>query len=190
MSQNRTLNLFGYALAGGRSVADKTPLIASLLVGFVGSLCCGGGLVFGAIGLGAAYSALGMARFIPEALAAGAIVIALLNWLYYASKAEAALRTGVGCDSKSLRRMALGSAFLGLAMMAVSFVILEWLNHSVVRGGHGAHGSEFRGALIPGVPDIHLLYLALTFLALPILAMLPIPLSTGERTKARSAIPE
>jgi hypothetical protein len=50
--------------------------MVSLLLGFVGSLCCGGGLVFGAIGLGAFYSALGLARYIPEALAGGAILIA------------------------------------------------------------------------------------------------------------------
>jgi hypothetical protein len=176
MSLNSTLNFFGHGMAGGRSVSDKTPIIASMFVGFVGSLCCGGGLVFGAIGLGAAYSALGVARFIPQALAAGAIVIALLNWLYYARKAEVALSTGVNCDFKSLRRTALASAFLALAMMAVSFLILEWLNHSVVRGGHSAHSPEFSVALIPGVPDIHLFYITLTFLVLPILAMLPIPL--------------
>jgi len=71
--------------------------------------------------------------------------------------------------------MALWNDSFGLAMMAVSFVILEWLNHSVVRAGHSTHGSEFAGAVIPGVPDIHLLYLAMTFLTLPILGILPFP---------------
>src|SRR5258708_7472912 len=62
---------------------DKLPLGGSLSVGRVASLCCGGGLLFGAVGLGAFYSALGVARYIPEALASGAILIALVNWLYY-----------------------------------------------------------------------------------------------------------
>ena len=176
MSLNSALNFFGYGQSGpGSTVPDNTPIVASVLVGFVGSLCCGGGLVFGAIGLGAAYGALGMARFIPEALATGAMVIALLNWLYYSQKAKVALAANADCDCRSLHRTALWSAFAGLAMMAVSFVILEWLNHSVVRGGHSTHGSEFSGALIAGVPDVHLLYLAMTFLTLPILVMLPFP---------------
>src|SRR5258708_21356488 len=50
---------------------DKVPLLGGLGFGFVASLCCGGGLIFGAIGLGAAYSSLHVARYIPEPLAAG-----------------------------------------------------------------------------------------------------------------------
>src|SRR5258708_197564 len=69
---------------------DKVPLLGGLGFGFVASLCCGGGLIFGAIGLGAAYSALHVARYIPEALAAGTLLIGFLNWLYYRRKAVAA----------------------------------------------------------------------------------------------------
>jgi hypothetical protein len=181
MNLNSALNFFGHGVPRAGS-PDKAPIVASMLVGFVGSLCCGGGVVFGAIGLGAAYSALGMARFIPEALATGAILITLLNWLYYAQKAKVALMTDISCDCKSLRRTALWSAFFGLAMMSASFVILEWLNHSVVRAGHSARGFDLAGTVISGVPDIHLLYLALTFLALPIVAILPFPSSAKARS--------
>src|SRR5215469_1961770 len=66
---------------------DKAPMVGGLFVGLIGSLCCGGGLVLGAIGLGALYSIFGMARFIPEALAGSAVLILLLNWLYYSRKA-------------------------------------------------------------------------------------------------------
>ena len=185
MSWGHALRSFTHNLSGNRNtIPDKRPVIASLMVGFVGSLCCGGGLVFGAIGLGAAYSALGMARFIPEALATGAVSIMLLNWLYYSRKARVALSRGAACDCGSLRRTALWSAFLGLAMMAMSFVTLEWLNHSVVRAGHSARSFELAGTVISGVADMHLLYLALTFLALPILAMLPFPARSSAKSGA------
>jgi hypothetical protein len=60
-------------------VPDSMPLGGGLAVGLVASLCCGGGLIFGTIGLGAFYSALGVSQYIPHALAAGAILIALTN---------------------------------------------------------------------------------------------------------------
>lgn len=152
---------------------DKTPILGSLLMGFVASLCCGGGLIFGAMGLGAAYSALQISRFIPQALAGGAVLIALINWLYYRRKA-ATLAASTDCDCRGLRRAAVLSGLLGLAMMAGSFVFLEWLNHGVVRAGHFMHNPEYAAALIPGVPNSHLAYVAMTFLALPILAILPL----------------
>jgi hypothetical protein len=153
---------------------DKAPFLGGLAVGFVGSLCCGGGLIFGAIGLGAAYSALGVARYIPEALAAATILIALLNWLYYRRKAQRMRAGDPGCNCSRVRQTMLWSAFAGLAMMAGSFVLLEWLNHGVVHAAHFMHSPEFATALIPGVPNSHLGYIAATFLVLPLLAMLPL----------------
>jgi len=173
MSWNAMLH-FSIPRAEGVAVG-RTPVIASVLVG---SLCCGGGLIFGAIGLGAFYGALGLARYIPEALATGAVAITLLNWLYYRRKAARMLP---GCDRRGPRRMAMSSAFLGLLMMAASFILLEWLNHGVVRAAHFMHSPEFASAVIPGVPNSHLLYLAVTFLALPLLAMLPFTSKTPER---------
>lgn len=156
-------------------VPDSAPLGGSLAVGLVASLCCGGGLIFGAIGLGAFYGALGASRYIPHALAGGAILIALVNWLYYRSKAA---RMGAGtadCDRGALRRAMLLSGLLGLTMMAVSFVFLEWLNHAVVNAGRFMGHHQYGEALIPGVPNAHLAYLAATFLVLPLLAILPLP---------------
>ncbi len=57
------------------AVPAKQPLWGSLGAGLVASLCCGGSLVFGLVGLGAAYSALGFARYIPQALAVGTLLI-------------------------------------------------------------------------------------------------------------------
>ena len=154
---------------------DKVPVLGGLALGFVASLCCGGGLIFGAIGLGAAYGALNIARYIPEALAAGSILIALFNWLYHRRKAERALAGGAACDRSAIRRTMMWSAFLGLAMMGGSFIFLEWLNHGVVHAAHFMANPAYADAAIPGVPNSHLGYLALTFLALPVLAILPLP---------------
>ena len=176
MNLNTATNFFGHAAPRARiDVPDRTPLFGSLLVGFVRSLCCGGTLVFGAIGLGAVYGALGIARYIPEALATGAILITLLNWLYYRNKAARMLAADGECDCGSLRRTALWGGFFGLVMMAGSFVFLEWLNHSVVHAAHFMHSPEYAAAVIPGVPNSHLGYVAMTFLALPVLAILPLP---------------
>ena len=50
------------------------PIAGSVVVGLLASLCCGGSLIFTSIGLGVFYSTLGLSRFVPEALAAGALV--------------------------------------------------------------------------------------------------------------------
>ena len=68
----------------------------------------------------------------------------------------------------------LWSTFFGLAMMACSFVLLEWLNHGVVHVSRFMENSKFATAMIPGVPNVHLGYVAATFLALPLLAILPL----------------
>ncbi|MBI1774453.1 MAG: hypothetical protein HYR63_03810 [Proteobacteria bacterium] len=176
MNVNGGLSFLGNSMPNAAASApDKTPVIGSLFVGFLGSLCCGGGLVFGAIGLGAFYSALQIARYIPEALAGSAVLILLLNWLYYRHRAVSLLAGHANCDCSSLRRAALWSGFMGLVMMALSFVFLEWLNHGVIHAGHFMHDPSYASAMIPGVPNVHLGYLALTYLALPVLAILPFP---------------
>jgi hypothetical protein len=131
-------------------------------------------LLFGAIGLGAAYSALNVSRYIPEALATDAVLIALVNWLYYRAKAGR-MATNVDRECGGLRRAMILSGFLGLSMMAVCFLFLEWLNHGVVNASHFMHRPEYSAAVIPGVPNSHLLYVAMTFLVLPLLAVLPLP---------------
>jgi mercuric ion transport protein len=154
---------------------DKAPIVGGLFVGLIGSLCCGGGLVFGAIGLGALYGALAMARYIPEALAGSTILILLLNWLYYGRKAARVEAAGTDCGCSNVRRAALWSTFIGLVAMAGAFVFLEWLNHGVVHAAHFMHNPAYASAVIPGVPNLHLIYVAVTFLALPVLGMLPFP---------------
>jgi len=168
-------------------VPDSTPLGGSLAVGLVASLCCGGGLIFGAIGLGAAYGALQVSRYIPQALASGAILIALVNWFYYRRKAARVLARNADCDCGTLRRAMLLSGFLGLTMMAVSFVFLEWLNHAVVNAGRFMGHHQYGGAVIPGVPNTHLAYLAATFLVLPLLAILPLSGKPDPANPSRSS---
>lgn len=163
---------------------DKLPLGGSLGVGLVASLCCGGGLLFGAVGLGAFYGALGVARYIPEALASGAILIALVNWLYYRRRAMRPVACSTDCSCAVLRRAMVLNSFIGLVMMAGSFTLLEWLNHTVV---NAHHSHEYAGALISGVPNAHLAYLAAAFLVLPLLAVLPFPHQTQQTTRGQTA---
>jgi hypothetical protein len=59
------------------------PIAGSVVVGLFASLCCGGSLIFASIGLGVFYSTLGLSRFIPQALAAGAVSIVAINYVYY-----------------------------------------------------------------------------------------------------------
>lgn len=153
---------------------DIRPMGGSLLVGLVAALCCGGSLVFGAIGLGAFYSSLQLGRHIPEALATAAVLIGLLNWFYYHTKA-ASIDPADSRRGDELHRTMLLSTFLGLAMMAVSFVLLEWLNHGVVNASHFMTRPEYAGAIVPGVPNMHLGYVAMTFLVLVVLYFLPWP---------------
>src|SRR5712692_7439360 len=100
---------------GTSTVPDKKPIGGSLLVGLVAALCCGGSLVFGAIGLGAFYSALQLGRHIPEALATTAVLIALLNWFYYHTKAVG-IEIADSHRGNELHRTMLLSTFLGLVM--------------------------------------------------------------------------
>jgi hypothetical protein len=152
---------------------NATPAVSSIGAGLIASLCCGGALVFGSIGLGALYGALGLSRYIPQALAAGALSIAAINYLFYRRAAERAHRAGAG-NILALRQAMFSSSALGVAAMAVSFVFLEWLNHAIVNP-HFLSRPEYGQALIPGVPGVRLLYALASFWTLALLWALPWP---------------
>jgi hypothetical protein len=176
MKLSNSVGILGDPPAGAAvSRLDKTPIVGGLLLGLMASLSCGGIMFFAAIGLGAFYGSLQLSHYIPQALASGAILITLLNWLYYRRKATRMLAANGSYDSGNLRRTVLLSGLIGLLKMSVSFVFLEWLNHGVVYAAHFMNNPEYAGAMIPGVPNSHLGYLALTFLSLPVLAILPLP---------------
>src|SRR5712691_8314571 len=150
---------------------DARPLGGSVLAGLVASLCCGGTLLFGSIGLGALYGGLGLARYIPQALALGTITIVALNWVFYRRRAK----RPPTCDCASLRRSMLLSTGLGLFAMSGSFVLLEWLNHGVVNAGR-PHGHAASGALLPWTSNQNLLYAALALvIGLALVTLLPFP---------------
>jgi len=150
--------------------SDTTPLAGSFITGLIASLCCGGSLIFASMGLGAIYSALGMWRFIPQALAAGAITIVAINYLYYRRAAKPA---SVGAHA--LRAKMFISTAIGLVMMAGTFIFLEWLNHAVINADRFLARPEFSQALIKGVPNVELVYVGATFFALVLLWALPFP---------------
>lgn len=150
-----------------------TPTVSSVGAGLVASLCCGGSLVFGSIGLGAFYGVLGLSRYIPQALAAGALAIAAINYLFYRRAAERVQQAGAE-NILALRPAMFASAAFGFAAMAVSFVFFEWLNHAVVNPRFLSR-PEYGQALIPGVPNVRLLYALASFWALALLWALPWP---------------
>ena len=152
---------------------DGKPLGGSVVSGLVASLCCGGTLTFGLVGLAGLYRALQLWRYVPEFLAAGALVIVAINWLYYRR------RTRVGCDAlgcANLRRAMFVSAGISLAFMLGSFIFITWLNHAVVNAARFMKIPEFAQALIPGVSNHELLYAVASFIGGGILlAVLPFP---------------
>jgi hypothetical protein len=159
--------------AGGLTLAilahsDPEPLAGSFITGFIASLCCGGSLIFASIGLGAFYSALGLWRFIPQALAAGAITILAINYVFYRRAAKKA-----GDSSNALWQKMFISTAIGLVVMAGTFILLEWLNHAVVHADRFMVRPEFSHALIKGVPNVELLYVGGAFFALAVLWALP-----------------
>jgi len=157
--------------------SDPKPLAGSFITGLIASLCCGGSLIFASIGLGAVYSALGMWRFVPQALAAGAITIVAINYLFYRRAAKRA-----SSDANVRRAKTFISAAIGLVMMAGTFILLEWLNHAVVHADRFLARPEFNQALIKGVPNVELLYVGATFFALALLWALPFPGTTSGST--------
>jgi hypothetical protein len=146
------------------------PIAGSVVVGLFASLCCGGSLIFASIGLGVFYSTLGLSRFIPQALAAGAVSIVAINYLYYRHLAKEGSAGPVALQQKMFI-----STAIGLAVMAGSFVFMEWLNHEVVHGDRFLARPEYSQAVIKGVPNITLLYVCATFFALAVLWAFPFP---------------
>ena len=146
------------------------PIAGSVVVGLFASLCCGGSLIFASIGLGVFYSTLGLSRFIPQVLAAGAVSIVAINYLYYRHMAKEG-----GAEPVALRQKMFISTAIGLAVMAGSFVFIEWFNHAVVHGDRFLARPEYSQALIKGVPNATLLYVCATFFALALLWALPFP---------------
>jgi hypothetical protein len=146
------------------------PIAGSVVVELFASLCCGGSLIFASIGLGVFYSTLGLSRFIPQALAAGAVSIVAINYVYYRQM----LKKGTASPVALRQKMFISTA-IGLAVMAGSFVFMEWLNHAVVHGDRFLARPEYSQALIKGVPNITLLYVCATFFALALLWALPFP---------------
>ncbi len=162
------------------------PTVASAALGLIASLCCGGSLVFVSMGLGAFFSALGLWRYVPQVLAAGALSILAINYALYRRVANS-LNCQRG-DCRQARRSMLASAALGLAIMAGSFVFLEWLNHAVVNPHRFLARPEYREALVPGVPNIRLVYALASFMALALLWALPFPRRISERTGSTSTL--
>jgi hypothetical protein len=167
-----------------RATPDTTTVGGGVLVGLVASLCCGGSLLLGSVGLGTLYATLGLWRYVAQFLAVGAVSIVALNWWYYRRKA----RRGGVCGP--LRRAMFVSAALGLGLMVGSFVLLEWLNHGVVHdshpaavtetAGHAAHGHGTSGGdasdLVLGVANGDLATALATLIGgLGLLVVLPFP---------------
>jgi hypothetical protein len=148
------------------------PIAAGVLAGLLASLCCGGSLIFASVGLGASYSTLGLSRYTPEALAAGALSILLVNYLYYRQMAK---QERLGHAIVLLRRRMFISTAIGLAVMAGSFILMEWLNHAIVHGDRFLGRPEYGQAFIMGVPNTTLLHVCATFFALAALWALPFP---------------
>jgi|SRR5215813_14215015 len=156
------------------------PIAASVVAGLLASLCCGGSLIFASVGLGVFYSSLGLSRYTPQALAAGALSILAVNYLYYR---HAAKQESAGRASIPLRQKMLVSTAIGLVVMAGSFILMEWLNHAVVHGDRFLTRPEYGQAFIKGVPNATLLYVCATFFALAALWALPFPGRNSSDTK-------
>jgi hypothetical protein len=156
------------------------PIAASVVAGLFASLCCGGSLIFASVGLGVFYSSLGLSRYAPQALAAGALSILAINYLYYR---HAVKQEGAGPAFVVLRQKMFISTAIGLAVMAGSFIFMEWLNHAVVHGDRFLARPEYGKAFIKGVPNTTLLYVCATFFALAVLWALPFPGRNPSDTK-------
>lgn len=148
------------------------PIAASIVAGLLASLCCGGSLIFTSIGLGVFFSTFGLARYVPQALAAGALSILAINYLYFYRAAKPA---SMEASANRLWRTMLISTGIGLAAMAGSFIFMEWLNHALVHGDRFLVRPEYGEAFIRGVPNTTLLYVGLTFSTLVLLWALPFP---------------
>lgn len=163
------------------------PAAGSCATGLIASLCCGGSLIFASIGLGAFWSAFGLSRYVPQVLAASALSIVAINYFFYRRAAERFSHADDGRISE-LRQSMFLSAALGLAAMAASFIFLEWFNHAVINPHRFLAQSQYAQALIPGVPNIRLLYAAASFAALALLWALPFPQPAAAGSDAAPAV--
>ena len=167
----------------GRSDLTRTTLAVLFVAGLIASLCCGGSLIFASIGLGAFYSSLGLFRYVPQALAAGALSIVAINYFSYRHAARQASHR-----SAALREKMFVSTAAGLVVMAGAFIFLEWLNHAVIHGDRFLVRPEFGQAFIRGVPNVELLYVCAIFFAAAVLWALPFPGHDHASTNSDSGI--
>lgn len=163
------------------------PAAGSIVAGLIASICCGGSLILASSGLGTFYSALGLWRYVPQVLAAGALSIVGINYFFYRRAAERIAAAGGG-DLHELRRGMFVSAAVGIAIMAGGFVFLEWLNHAVVNPHRFLAHPEYGQALIPGVPSIRLIYALASFMGLALLWAMPFPHRVPERSGPASVL--
>jgi hypothetical protein len=162
----------------------RARLIGSNVVtGLIASLCCGGSLLFASIGVGSFFSTLGLSRYVPQALAAGALSIAAINYFVHRHLATCG-ECASDRDLLKLRRGMFGGAAFGVSVMAVSFVVLEWLNHAVVHAQRFLTHARYGAGLIPGVPNSSLLYAVASFSVLALLWAMPFPRPTLEGARA------
>ena len=161
---------------------------SNVITALIASLCCGGSLLFASIGLGSFFSALGLSRYVPQALAAGALSIAAINYFVYRRLATCGECTSEG-DLLKLQRGMFWSATFGVAVMVVSFVVLEWLNHAVVHPQRFLTHARYGTALIPGVANSSLLYALASFSVLAVLWAMPFPRPTLEGARAGGPMP-
>ncbi|MGH2687390.1 MAG: hypothetical protein ACRDKW_01070 [Actinomycetota bacterium] len=103
--------------------------------------------------MGAAYSSLGLCRYVPVFLALGTLSIVAIkwpsNWLCYRRKARGA------ASPAQLRRAMFVSAAIGLVFLVGALFFLDWLEHAVgpaERFAEGAH-PEAPGAMNQGRLD-------------------------------------
>src|SRR5215471_18302221 len=164
----------------GIELLKAKPIAASVVAGLLASLCCGGSLIFASVGLGAFYSTLGLSRYTPQALAAGAISILAVNYLCFRQLVK---QERAGHSIVLLRRKMFISTAIGLAVMGGSFIFMEWLNHAVVHGDRFLARPEYGQAVIKGVPNTTLFYVCATFVALATLWALPFPVRKSPHMK-------
>jgi hypothetical protein len=78
------------------------------------------------------------------------------------------------------------STVIGLAAMAVGFVLLEWFNHVVMHPHQFMTRTEYASTLVLGVPNARLLYtVAATIIGVGLLWSLPFPPEGAEPPRAR-----
>jgi len=156
-----------------RPLPNPKPLAGSLTTGLIASLCCGGTMVFGLVGVAALYRTLKLWRYVPEFLAVGALLIVGINWLYYRHAAR--VRCGTSA-CRDLRRAMFISTVVSLTGMVGSFIFITWLNHAAVNAERFMKMARFAQALIPGVPNVELFYAVASFVGgVVLLAVLPFP---------------